>query len=142
VELGSSVGETVKAQEEWFDGVLVVLMRAGVKALGFCTELSTAATMWRPAVALEFVARAEEGSKEGEQGRGRGKKTCGGRPSRRWSHGGSTAMVARCSAPAAGSSRGAEGGQRKKKGRRGPKDLCAKLKDFRGLSVKQNFSLI
>jgi hypothetical protein len=55
-----------KAQEEWFAGVRVVLMRAGVKALGFCNELSTAATMWRPAVAREVVARAEEGSKEGK----------------------------------------------------------------------------
>jgi hypothetical protein len=48
----------------------------------------------------------------------------------------------RGSAPAAESSRGAEGGQRKKKGGRGPKDLCAKLKDSRDLLLKQNFLLI
>jgi hypothetical protein len=64
--LGSRVGETAKAQDEWFAGVFVLLMRTGVKALGFCTELSTAATMWRPAVAREFVARAGEGSRGGE----------------------------------------------------------------------------
>jgi hypothetical protein len=81
------------------------------------------------------VARAEEGSRGGEQGWGREGATRGSRPSRRWSGGGSTMAVARCSAPAAESSRGAEGGQRKKKGGRGPKDLCAKLKDYRDLSV-------
>jgi hypothetical protein len=64
VELGSSVGETTKAQEERFAGVLVVLMRAGVKALGFCTELPTAATRWRPAEAREAVVRSKQGSGE------------------------------------------------------------------------------
>jgi hypothetical protein len=109
VGLGSGVGETAKAQKEWFAGVLVVLMRAGVKALGFCNELSTAVTMWRPTVAREVVARAEEGSKEGERRRGRERATRGGRSIRRWSGGGSTAATGRCSAPVVGSSRGAEG---------------------------------
>jgi hypothetical protein len=59
----------------------------GVKALGFCTELSTAAMMWRPAVAREVVARAEEGSRGREQDRDRAKATRGGRLSRRWSGG-------------------------------------------------------
>jgi hypothetical protein len=40
------------------------------------------------------------------------------------------AATARCSAPAAVSSRGAEGCQRKKKGGRGPRDSCAKLKNL------------
>jgi hypothetical protein len=115
VGLGSGVGEMAKAQEEWFAGVLVVLMRAGVKALGFCNELSTAVTMWRQAVAREVVVRAEEGSKEGEQGWGRERATRGGRSSRRWSGGGSTAATGRCSAPAAGSSRGAEGARGRRK---------------------------
>jgi hypothetical protein len=87
VGLGSSVGETAKAQDEWFAGVFVVLMHAGVKALGFCTELSMAATLWRPAVAREVVARAEEGSRGGEQDRDRARATRGGRLSRRWSRG-------------------------------------------------------
>jgi hypothetical protein len=88
VGLGSGVGETAKAQDEWFAGVFVLLMCAGVKAPGFCTELSTAATMWQPAVAREFVARAGEGSRGGEQGRSRERTTRGGHPSRRWSSGG------------------------------------------------------
>jgi hypothetical protein len=71
VELGSSVGEPAKVQEERFAGVLVVLMCAGVKALGFYNELSTAATMWRPAAAREFVARGE-GQQGRETGPGRG----------------------------------------------------------------------
>jgi hypothetical protein len=41
-----------------------------------------------------------------------------------------TAATARCSAPAAVSSRGAEGCQRKKKGGRGPRDSCAKPKNL------------
>jgi hypothetical protein len=110
VELGSSVGETAKAQEEWFAGVLVVLMHAEVKALGFCTELSTAAMMWRPVVAREVVARAEEGSRGGEQDRDRARATCGGRPSRRWSGGSlhSGGGEALCTGSRGG--RGAEGG--------------------------------
>jgi hypothetical protein len=55
---------------------------------------------------------------------------------------GSTAAVARGSAPAveeAGAQRGAR--VRRREGR-GPKDLCAKLKVPRDLSVKQNFPLI
>jgi hypothetical protein len=74
VELGSSVGETAKAQEERFAEVLRVLMRMGFKALGFCTELSMVATMWRPAATREFVACAEKGSKEGGTGPGRGER--------------------------------------------------------------------
>jgi hypothetical protein len=38
----------------------------------------------------KVVARAEEGSRGGEQGRGRGRGTRGSYPSRRWSGGGST----------------------------------------------------
>jgi hypothetical protein len=53
-----------------------------------------------------------------------------------------TAATARCSAPAAVSSRGAEGCQRKKKGGRGPRESCAKPKKSRDLSVKQKFPLI
>jgi hypothetical protein len=110
VELGSSVGETAKAQEERFAGVLVVLMHAEVKALGFCTELSTAATMWRPAAAWEFVARAEKGSKEGKQGRAEGRGTCGGRGSRRWAAAACTA-AAEAAAPTAEQGRqGSRGG--------------------------------
>jgi hypothetical protein len=48
------------------------------------------------------VAPAEEGVREEEQARGRRAMTRGGRGSRRWSGGGSTTAVARCSAPAAG----------------------------------------
>jgi hypothetical protein len=79
--------------------------------------------------------RAEEGSRGGEQGRGRERATRGGRPSRRWSGGGSTAAAARCSALAAeeaGGQRGARG--RRRKG--GPRDLCAKPNESWDLSVK------
>jgi hypothetical protein len=110
VELGSGVGETVKAQEEWFAGVLVVLMRAGVKALGFCTELSTAATMWRPAVAQEVVARAEEGSRGELVRRAMFRRHVGEAAAEGGAATAGTALTARGSAPAAESSRGAEGG--------------------------------
>jgi hypothetical protein len=143
VGLWSGVGGTAKAQDEWFARVFVVLMCAGVKALGFCTELSMAATMWRPAVAREFVARAEEGSRGGEQGWGKERTTCGGHPSRRWSSGGGRA-VARGEAlrrRQGGQSRATCARGRRREGR-GPKDLCAKLNDPRDLSVKQNFPLI
>jgi hypothetical protein len=142
VELGSGVRETAKAQEEWFAGVFVVLMRVGVKALASCSELSTGQRGAGRVELRAVVARAEEGSRGGKQGRGREGATRGSSPSRRWSGGGSTMAAAWCSAPAVESSRGAEGCQRKKKGGRGPKDLCAKLKDSRGLSVKQNFPLV
>jgi hypothetical protein len=41
----------------------------------------------------DAVVRAEEGSKEGEQGRGRGRWTPGGHLSRRWSGGGGRAAA-------------------------------------------------
>jgi hypothetical protein len=143
VELGSSVGETAKAQEEQFAGVLVVLMRAGIKALGFCTELSTAATMWWPAAAREFVACVEKGSKEGGTGPGRGEREA-------WREGKQEVGCARPAQRRPGEphrrqrrgGKGIEGlGGRRREGK-GPKDLCAKLKDSRGLAVKQNFPLI
>jgi hypothetical protein len=39
------------------------------------------------------MARAEEGSRGGEQGRGRERMTRGGHPSRRWSSGGGRAVA-------------------------------------------------
>jgi hypothetical protein len=73
VGLGSGVGETAKAQEEWFAGVLVVLMRAGVKALGFCNELSTAATMWgRRWLGKSWRARRRAARKGNRAGVGKG----------------------------------------------------------------------
>jgi hypothetical protein len=122
VELGSSVGETAKAQEEQFAGVLVVLMRAGIKALGFCTELSMAATMWWPAAAREFVACAEKGSKEGGTGPGRGEREawregkqevgCGGL------HSGGRGSRTGGSAGEAGEQRGSEEEEEREKVRR------------------------
>jgi hypothetical protein len=137
VGLGSGIGEMAKAQDEWFAGVFVVLMRTGVKAMGFCTELSTAAMMWRPAMAREFVARAEEGSRGGEQGRGKERTTRGGHPNRRWSDGGGRAAAKgeALRRRLGGQSRAARARGRRREGR-GPKDLCAKLKDPRGLMKK------
>jgi hypothetical protein len=118
-------------------------MRAGVKALGFCAELSTAATMWRPAVAREFVARAGEGSRGGEQGRSRERTTRGGHPSRRWSGGGRAAL--RSKAPRWPQGGGAEQSStcpRKKKRGEGSGGLFGNFKNLRDLSVKQDFPLI
>jgi hypothetical protein len=64
----SGVGETAKAQEEWFAGVFVVLMRVGVKTLASCSELSTATARWRPSRASG--GRGSRGG--GQQGRGTG----------------------------------------------------------------------
>jgi hypothetical protein len=47
---GTGLGETAEEPGEWVAGVLVVLMRAKDKALGFCSELSTVAARWWPAV--------------------------------------------------------------------------------------------
>jgi hypothetical protein len=47
---GTGLGETVEEPGEWVAGVLVVLMRVKDKALGFYSELSTAAARWLPAV--------------------------------------------------------------------------------------------
>jgi hypothetical protein len=91
---------------------------------------------WRLAVAWEVVARVEEGSKEGEQGRSRERTTRGGHPSRRWSDSGGTAVTARCPAPAAGGqSRAARARGRRREGR-GPGGLFGNFKNLRGLSVK------
>jgi hypothetical protein len=65
VELESGVGETAKAQEEWFAGVFVVLMRVGVKAMASCSELSTATARWRSGGASG--GRGERGGRQ--QGR-------------------------------------------------------------------------
>jgi hypothetical protein len=51
------------------------------------------ARAWRPVVARECVARAKEGSRGGEEGRGRERTTRGGRCSRRWSGGGGRAAA-------------------------------------------------
>jgi hypothetical protein len=48
VELGSGVRELAEEPGERVVGALVVLMRAKDKALGFCSELSTAAARWQP----------------------------------------------------------------------------------------------
>jgi hypothetical protein len=94
---------------------------------------------WRPAVAREVVAWAEEGSKEGEQGQSRERTTRGGHPSRRWSDSGGTAATARCPAPAAGGqSRAARARGRRREGR-GPGGLFRNFKNLRGLSIKQDF---
>jgi hypothetical protein len=58
---------------------------------------------------------AEEGSRGGEQGRGRERATRGSRPSRRWSGGGSTATAARCPALAAEGAEQSSMCQRRKK---------------------------
>jgi hypothetical protein len=115
VELGFGVGETVKAQEEWFAGVLVVLMRIGVKAVGFCTELSTVATMWRPVVAWEVVARAEEGSRGELVRRAMVRRHVGEVVAGGGAVVACTVVTARGSAPAAESSRGAEGARGRRK---------------------------
>jgi hypothetical protein len=52
---GTRLGETAEELGEWVAGVLVVLMHTKDKALGFCSELSTAAVRWWPA--LVFWAR-------------------------------------------------------------------------------------
>jgi hypothetical protein len=49
VVIGVWVGETAEEPGEWVAGVLVVLMRMKDKALGLCSELSTAAARWWPA---------------------------------------------------------------------------------------------
>jgi hypothetical protein len=71
VDRGSGVGETAKEQGEWFVGVLVVLMRAKDRALGCCSEPSTAAVRWWPAVifwargtGMEVPVRGVEGGAE------------------------------------------------------------------------------
>jgi hypothetical protein len=46
VVIGLGVGETAEEPGGWVAGALVVLMRAKDKALGFCSELSTAAVRW------------------------------------------------------------------------------------------------
>jgi hypothetical protein len=85
----------------------------------------------------------EEGSRGGEQSRGRERTTRGGHPSRRWSGGGGRA-AARGEAlrrRQTGQNRAARARGRRRDGR-GPKDLCAKLRDSKDLSIKQNFPLI
>jgi hypothetical protein len=72
VELRSGVGETAKAQEEWFAGVFVVLKRVGVKALASCSELSTATARWLPGRAFGRSWRTRR--------RAAGESWCGGRP--------------------------------------------------------------
>jgi hypothetical protein len=92
----------------------------------------------------EAVARARQDSKarlerRARSGvtRGEGKQEVdGGGDGRAAARGGSSAPAAEAG------SRGAEGVQRKKGEGKGPKDLCAKLKDLRGLTVKQKFPLI
>jgi hypothetical protein len=94
-------------------------------------------------VAREFVARAGEGSRGGEQGRSRERTTRGGHPSRRWSGGGSRAAArseALCQRQEE-QNRAAHARGRRREGR-GPKNLYAKLKDPRDLLVKQKFPLI
>jgi hypothetical protein len=71
--------------------VLVVLLRAGVKAIDFCADVAAGG---------EVLRRRQKGQNRAARARGRRR----------------------------------EG--------RGPKDLCAKLKDPREPSVKQNFPLI
>jgi hypothetical protein len=124
-------------------GTLVVLTRAKDEALGFCSGLSTAAVRWQPSRAPG--SRGARGG--GQQGRGTGpergkwdawrerkqevdaRRPAQQRPGklhRRQSRGG----------------RGAEGLRGRRREGKGPKDLCVKLKDSRGLAVKQNFPLI
>jgi hypothetical protein len=62
----------------------------------------------------------------------------GGQEEWRWQHNGSGEVL--CTGGR--EQQGRRGGQRKKKGGRGPKGLCVKLKDSSVLSVKQNFPLI
>jgi hypothetical protein len=84
----------------------------------------------------KVVAHAEEGSRGGEQGRGRGRGTRGSYPSRRWSGGGSTMAAARCSAPAAGGqSKVARARGRRREGM-GLGGLFGNLRNLRDLSVK------
>jgi hypothetical protein len=77
---------------------------------------------WRPAEAREALARARQDSEGGLERRATSRRHVG----RAAAGGGAslacTAAMARCSAPAAGNSRGAEGRQRRKKegGVRGP----------------------
>jgi hypothetical protein len=75
--LGSGVGEMAKERGERFAGVLVVLVRAKDRALRCCSEPSTAAARWWPAVVfwargtgMEAPARGVEGG--GSSGATRG----------------------------------------------------------------------
>jgi hypothetical protein len=81
------------------------------------------------------VALAEEGSRRGEQGRGKERATHGGRPSRRWSGGSSTAVAGRCSATAAEEA-GGRGVPEEEEEREGSEGLMCETKESRDLSVK------
>jgi hypothetical protein len=91
--------------------------------------------MWRPAVAREIVARAEEGSREGEQGRGRERTTRGGHPSRRWRGSGGRAAVR---GEALHRWKGKQSRASRARGRReerGPGGLFENFRNLRDLSV-------
>jgi hypothetical protein len=84
-------------------------------------------------VAREVVARAEEGSKEGEQGRS------GGHPSRRWSDSGDTAATMRCPALAAGRAEQSSTCSRKKKRGKGSGGPVWKFQESQGTLGKVRF---
>jgi hypothetical protein len=88
------------------------------------------------------MARARKGSREEEQGRGRGRTTRGVHSSRRWRGGGGRAAARGEGLPAAGEqSRGTRARGRRREGG-GPGDLFGIFKDCRDLSVKKDFPLI
>jgi hypothetical protein len=91
--------------------------------------------------AWDAVARAREGSREGEQGRGRGRTTCGVHPSRRWRGGGGRA-AARAKDCRQQERNRAEHvlGEEERGG--GPGDVFVKTKNFRDPTVKKDFPLI
>jgi hypothetical protein len=142
VELEAGVRELAEKPGERDVGALIVVLRAEDKALASCRELSTATTRWRPSRAPGSGGACKRGQRRGEIGPGQG-ETDAWRSikqeverQRRHSGGGKVPCTS------GREQHGRRGGQRKKKGGRGPKDLCAKLKDSRDLSVKQNFPLI
>jgi hypothetical protein len=68
--LGSGFGETAKELGERFAGVLVVLVHAKDRALGCCSEPSTAAARWRPAVVFWVHGTGMEAPARGVEGGG------------------------------------------------------------------------
>jgi hypothetical protein len=95
------------------------------------------------------MARVEDGSRGGEQGRSRERTTHGGHPSRRWSGGGGRAATAaerrpglkHCAGGRGKQSRAARVRGRRREGR-GPGDLFGNFKNLKDLSEKQDFPLI
>jgi hypothetical protein len=73
--VGNAAGVRKLAREagEQNVGALVVLLRASVKALVYCSELSTTTARWRPSRAPGSRGVRKGGQRGGERGQGQGK---------------------------------------------------------------------